>query len=88
MEVADIGSESVHSVIPPMQTLLNVFNKFGDYWMCFLADVNTNTVDELLMFNQYVLIKVSDMSSFQLKKSILLAKVEENPIYLELTSVV
>lgn len=56
--------------------------------MCFLADVNTNTVDKLLMFNQYVLIKVSNMSSFQLKKSILLAKVEENPIYLELTSVV
>lgn len=42
------------------------------------------TLEELLMFNPYLLIKVAAMSSFQLKKSILVAKVEENPIYLEL----
>lgn len=35
------------------------------------------------MFNQYQLIKVSDMSSFQLEKPILVCKVEENPVYLE-----
>lgn len=52
--------------------------------MYFLVDTKNNTVKELLMFNQYVLIKVSVMSNFQLKKSILVAKVEENPIYLEL----
>lgn len=35
------------------------------------------------MFNQYILLKFSDMSSFQLKKSILVAKVVESPVYLE-----
>lgn len=58
-----------------MSILLKVFNKFDDYWMCFPVDMKNNTW-KLLMSNQYVLIKVSDTSSFQLKKSILVAKVE------------
>ena len=39
--------------------------------------------EELLMFNQYILLKFSGMSSFQLQKSISVAKVVESPIYSE-----
>lgn len=53
--------------------------------MCFLVDVKNNTAQELLMFNQCILIKVSDMLSVERKKSILVPGVEENPIYVELT---
>lgn len=35
------------------------------------------------MFNQYILLKFSGMSSFQLQKSISVAKVVESPIYSE-----
>ena len=35
------------------------------------------------MFNQHIWLKFSDMSSFQLKKSISIAKAVESPIYSE-----